>query len=115
MLIGSPVCTAFSVWQTLNRFRHADSEEKRLKRIEAELHMRFVISLYHEQSDGGRYFLHEHPWAASSSALRHMQDLMAVPGVQKVTGDQCQFGAEIQRGPQRGAPVMKPTGFLTNA
>ncbi len=115
MLIGSPVCTQFCTWQALNRFKHGDSESKERARIEAQLHMDFVISLYYEQLEGGRYFLHEHPnWAASWS-LEKIETLLRVPGVVRVRGDQCQYGAEIQRGQHRGDPIMKPTGFMTNS
>ena len=30
-------------------------------------------------------------------------------------GDQCQYGAEAIRGPSKGSPIMKPTGFMTNS
>ena len=43
-----------------------------------------------------------------------MSDLMAIPGVSRVTGDQCQYGAEVQFGKNQGLPVKKPTGFLSN-
>ncbi len=46
MLIGSPVCTQFCTWQALNRFKHGDSESKERARVEAILHMDFIISLY---------------------------------------------------------------------
>ena len=47
--------------------------------------------------------------------MESMAKLMEVPNVQRVRGDQCQFGAEIMRGRDKGEPVMKPTGFLTNS
>ena len=45
-MIGSPECTAFATWQLLNQYKFADPEAKRRARIAAEVHMRFVISLY---------------------------------------------------------------------
>ncbi len=115
MLIGSPVCTQFSTWQYLNRFKHGDNESKERARVEAVMHMDFVISLYYEQIEGGRYFLHEHPNWATSWSLDKIETMLRVPGVRRVRGDQCQFGAEIQRGRHRGDPIMKPTGFMTNS
>ena len=109
------MCTAFSTWQALNQHKFSDPEAKRRAKIEAEVHMRFVISLYYEQIENGRYFIHEHPQWATSWQLEEMAGLMEVPGVIRVRGDQCQYGAEIVRGKNRGAPVMKPTGFLTNS
>ncbi len=33
----------------------------------------------------------------------------------RVRGDQCQYGQEVQYGVSQGQPVMKPTGFMSNA
>ena len=35
--------------------------------------------------------------------------------VRMVTGDQCQFGAEVVHGNKTGRPIKKPTGFMTNS
>ena len=76
--------------------------------------MEFVVSLYREQIEGGRYFLHEHPSGATSWKLESMMDLMSNPTVERVDPDQCQFGSEVVRGPHAGRPVKKPTGFASN-
>ena len=44
-----------------------------------------------------------------------MEKLRAVPIVQRVHGDQCQFGAEVSYGRAAGQPVKKPFGFMTNS
>ena len=66
LLIGSPECKAFSTWMVLNRARArcVEAIDKALAR--AKKHLEFVASLYEEQLEGGRYFLHEHPLYASS-------------------------------------------------
>ena len=115
LLIGSPMCTAFSTWQRLNWARSNDRAGMARAYAEAVVHMRFVAELYAEQSAGGRYFLHEHPAYASSWQLECIADVMKLPNVQRVTGDQCMYGAEIQSGPDRGEPINKPTGFMTNS
>ena len=74
-----------------------------------------MCSLYLEQLDGNRYFLHEHPRHATSWSLPCMERLLAVPSVQLVYGDQCQFGAEVIFGRATGRPVKKPSGFMTNS
>ena len=94
LLIGSPMCTAFSTWQALNRFRSDCPEQYDRARIAATVHMDFVASLYEEQISGSRYFLHEHPLGASSWELKSIEILLKTPGVQRVHGDQCQYGAE---------------------
>ena len=60
LLIGSPMCTAFSTWQRINdkiRCPVTVAAEKR----RAVKHLDFCTQLYREQLRNGRYFLHEHP------------------------------------------------------
>ena len=75
--------------------------------------MEFVAELYHEQVEGNRYFLHEHPRYATSWQLKCMEQLQELPGVETVRGDQ--YGAVAPHGPDRGCPVKKPTGFMSNS
>ena len=44
-----------------------------------------------------------------------MKDLAEVPGVRRITADQCQLGAEVPDGPNHGQPIKKATGFMSNA
>ena len=69
MLIGSPMCRAFCLWQYLNQINSKDKDAMRKAYLEAVEHMRFVVRLYREQLDNGRYFLHEHPANATSWRL----------------------------------------------
>ena len=101
MLIGSPACTAYSTWQAFSEAKSPDLEAVYAARRQAKVHMDFMISLYREQVEAGRYFLHEHPRHATSLRLRKMEDLMAVEVVEFVEGDQCQFGSAVRRGTQR--------------
>ena len=115
LLIGSPECKAFSTWMSLNRARARNVEDinKALNRFKK--HLEFVASLYEEQLEGNMYFLHEHPLHASSWTVPAIEAIWKRPGVQRVHGDQCQFGAEVRDGPATGQPVKKPSGFLTGA
>jgi hypothetical protein len=115
MLIGSPECKHFSTWQALNAAKSSDLEALRRAKRKAIAHIEFMVSLYEEQYEAGRYFLHEHPLHATSWQLRRMKDLMAKPGVDLAQGDQCQFGAVIRRGRRTGDSIKKPTGFLCNS
>ena len=73
--------------------------------------MWFCCELYKLQAEAGRYFLHEHPAQATSWQLAEVRELLETNGVQRVVGDQCQYGQET------GAsdPVKKPTGWLSNS
>ena len=114
-LIGFPMCRAFSTWQALNAARSSDARGIKKAYDEAVDHLDFVVSLYVEQLQEGRYFLHEHPRYATSWQVKSMEELMRIPGVERTDGDQCQFGAEVMAGPLKGEPIKKPTGFLSNS
>ncbi len=113
-LIGSPMCTAWSTWQRLNAQRRDPAVVKK-ELVRARLHLDFVVSLYHEQMAGGRFFLHEQPACAASWQEAAVKELGCVPGVNVITADQCQLGAEVQFGTRRGEPIRKATGFMSNA
>jgi hypothetical protein len=115
MLIGSPECTAFCTWQALNESRCKDPDAMQRAKIAATLHILFVIEMYHEQISSGRHFLHEHPRWASSWKIPEMEALMQMDDIHFGQGDQCQYGAEVKSGKWQGAPIMKPTGFLSSS
>ena len=54
-LIGSPMCRAWSTWQNISQQRR-DHDVVRKELIRARVHLRFVMELYKEQMDGGRFF-----------------------------------------------------------
>ena len=91
------------------------AERLEKERIAAVVHLDFVAEIARDQIAEGRYFLFEHPQGASSWGEDSIERLSRHPDVMKVVAHQCQFGAEIQAGPHKGEPIMKPTGFLTNS
>ena len=109
------MCAAFSTWQYLNRSKSKAKEAIARAFAAACVHMRFVAEMYHEQLEGNRYFLHEHPRYATSWELDCMVTLQKCYGVDTVRGDQCQYGAVASSGPEKGQPVKKPTGFMSNS
>ena len=60
-------------------------------------------------------FLHEHPHNATWWEQPSIARLVGEEGIYVTVGDQCQFGAEAQRGEHRGQPIKKPTKFCTNS
>ena len=72
------------------------------------------MSLYREQVEDGRFFIHEHPLHADSWQEECVRQILEIPGVGITRGDQCQYGAEVQFGKERGMPIKKPTGFMSN-
>ena len=88
LLIGTPMCTAFSAWQRINNQRRdPDLVCKEYQR--ALTHLSFCCELYNIQLQAGRYFLHEHPQQARSWSEKVVQQLLAAPCVGKVTAHQC--------------------------
>ena len=60
-------------------------------------------------------FLHEHPEGSTSWQEEMVKDLLSAVGVDRVVGDQCQYGAEVLVGQYRGCPIRKSIGFMSNA
>ena len=69
LFIGSPMCTAFSIWQGLNCAKSNDKPAMQRAFNDASALIEFVAELYREQMAGQRCFLHEHPRYASSRDL----------------------------------------------
>ena len=95
--------------------RTKDPEKMRRAMARAVKHIEFVVSVYREQFENGRYFLHEHPACATSWQLKGVEDLMQAAEVGRVVGDQCQYGSQVMSGPTKGQPVRKPTVFMSNS
>ena len=74
------------------------------------MHLNFRFQIYEYQTLRGCYFLHEHPALASSWGVDRARKLLAMPGVERVVGNRCRFGAEAAN----GQPIKKPMGFITN-
>lgn len=88
LIVGSPMCTILSSLQNLSGW---NSEKERRWR-EDRGHLAFMGSVYQKQVKEGRWFLHEHPAAATSWSLNEITKVMEMKGVQTVVGDQCMYG-----------------------
>ena len=112
LLIGSPPCTNICRWVHLFAARYGWSEEEKQKRrAAAEVHLKFVHELYSIQIRKGRYFLHEHPEGSESWKNPYILDLWNQESVDRIVGDQCQYGQHDGD----GNPVKKATGWLSNS
>ena len=85
--------------------------------IKAIEHIKFCVSIYWRQMNAGRYWLHEHPWGATSWQIPEMDELLHDPRVQVAYADQCQFGltSKIRAGSDERGPAKKPTGPVRNS
>ena len=113
LLIGSPMCGAFSVLQQINRSRMAQWRWQAMMEHGMK-HVAFACELYAEQVKAGRLFLHQHPAYASSWSTEIVEGISKLPGVQTVIGDMCAYGMTSTDSNGDG-PVLKPTKFMTNS
>ena len=77
LLMGSPMCTAFSTWQRINKLIR-DLVTVAAEKRRAVEHLLFCVELCKEQLRHGRHFLHEHPVYATSwqeAVIRQMMML----------------------------------------
>ena len=112
-VIGSPMCTAFSILEGLNKWR-MDSKKWNALWEKGVRHMRFAVKIYRMQAHEGRWFLHEHPNSASSWKLPEMVELMNQLGIQRSVAHMCRYGMTASDNMGSGR-VKKPTGFLTHS
>jgi hypothetical protein len=113
LLIGSPMCAAFSQLQHLNFGRMTPEDVEKVKE-HGRRHLEFSLELYRLQHENGLYFLHEHPFNAASWEHEGVKELLTLPDVVKIKSHMCAFGMrdEDHAG---GGLVKKSTGFMTNA
>ena len=104
------MCTAFSRLLALSEAKRDPVVVARLY-AQAMVHLEFVCRLYRKQRERGLYFLHEHPATAKSWDEKCIVERLALSGVWRINGDQCQLGQETEH----GQPIRKRTGFMSNS
>ena len=118
-IIGSPPCTAFSLWNTGMNYPkaiargNADAVKEAIAK--GRRHLNFVTSLYRQQLAAGRHFLHEHPQTAMSWKDEGGMSLARNPLVHVVVADQCQYGLRAPSSDGGELPALKPTRFMTSS
>ena len=78
------------------------------------VHLGLVMGLCREQLEEGRPFIHEHPPPAAAWMDECVTTLLACKDVGRVHADQCQYNLEAMHGTDPGAPLEKPTGFMSH-
>ena len=115
-IIGSPPCTAFSIWNRQMNYRKMDPEKVRIAIEEGVRHLAFCCKLYRRQLARGKHFLHEHPARALSWKHPQILSILGLPTVHLATADQCMYGLETPSAVDKSpAPAMKPTKFMTSS
>ena len=86
-VIGSPPCTAYSIWNAGINYRKMSAEKVSRLMQEGRMHLSFVASVYREQLKHGRHFLHEHPASALSWREPCVDAIRKDPRVSEVVCD----------------------------
>ncbi len=113
LLIGSSLCTPFSLLQNLLKNKGNIEEKKRLL-ARGIKHVKFCIQLCREQISKGRYFLHEHPNAGTSLQIPEMVQLLMHPDVTRTEGDMRAHSMKSQDAKGEGL-AKQQAGWATNA
>ena len=118
IVLGAPPCTVFSSMQNIDQKYHG-TPEWQSKYEQGILLLQFSVDVYWDQVARGKFFLHEHPAAASSWDLPMIKELAEHLGVLIVTGDMCRWGMHLpeeshNQGTEQSVLVKKPTKWMTN-
>ncbi len=113
LLVGSPMCTAFSQLQAINVARR-DPAIVRRELESAKDHVRWVMKLCALQVRENRYFLFEHPKTATSWKMAEVERVSRMDGVGVVTTHMCAFGM-LSKDEDGVELVKKPTSMMTNS
>ena len=114
LCVVCPPCGPFSQLNNLHKhFREqnlAGMKRYLKKNSDGKKLLTFAMKVCRLCYDLGSVFLFEHPWGASSWQSDCVAQLLRLPGVQRVRGDQCMFGLQDSR----KQLLRKRTGFMTN-
>ena len=115
MLVLSPMCGPFSRLNILFNYPRAEPEKVREAIKEGLMHLKFVMELCAKQHREGRFFLFEHPVAATSWMAQCVQAVESMEGVHRVNFDFCTLGMMTVDENGQPSPAKKRTGILTNS
>ena len=87
LIVGSPMCTAHSPWQRINRLRNPVAYKR--KKQESRRHLEFVCKIYRRQIKKGKPLLHEHPAQADSWEEGCIRKVLGWDAVQLMKMDKC--------------------------
>ena len=114
-VILSPMCTAFSQMQHINKDRR-DAKVVNRDLEEAKDHIRWTMRVCSLQHRHNRYFAFEHPGGASSWDMPEVQKVAKLERVEIAKFDMCQYGMTmIDPFDGKAEPVKNRTTIMTNS
>lgn len=114
LVTGSPPCESFSRLIHITKFKRKPGAFEAQREI-GRSRLKVACRMYGKQLQKGRYFLHEHPWAADSWQEPCVKEIAQRGDVFVVKGPMCKWGmTAIDSNGQQGY-VRKETGWMTNS
>ena len=112
LLVLSPPCTAFSALQRLWNYKRMSQEAVARQWSHGMVFLTHSMECARVQVQQGRLFAFEHPASATSWGTSVVQEVSKLPGVMKVTFDQCMLGLTSK---VTLTPMRKRTTIMTNS
>ena len=111
LVVVCPPCGPFSVLQEWN-YPKMEKEKAMMILGEGLEHLEFSMEIFEWQVRRGKLALFEHPDTSRAWKEECVQRMLRLPQVQRVVGDQCQYGLRVRAEEELN---KKPTGFMTNS
>ena len=111
------ICALFSRLRELNKHMYLDTCEWMRQFDDRMQQPNRYVEIYNDQREQGKYFVHEHPWLATSWDVDCITKLLTNDAGRRVQTHMCQFGMVARTGKvgSEDGPVLKPAWFLTNS
>ena len=111
VIVICPPCGPFSPLQEWN-YARMPTNKAVLILGEGVGHLEFAIKVFEWQVRRGKWALFKHPLASRAWQENSVQRCMNLPGAEKISADQCQFGLRVKNAEDLN---KKPTGFMGNS
>ena len=111
LVVVCPPCGPFSQLQRLN-YPRMRMEQAIVMLQDGLQHLEFAMQVFEWQVRRGRWALFEHPQGSAAWQEESVRRREELPGVEKVTGDQCMYGLRVKEGEELS---KKSTGFMSNS
>ena len=109
LLVTSPPCSAFSSLNWGLNYPKMEKKDVEASLEKGRLHLRRSMEAIQMQITGKRYYLHEHPWSASSWQEPEVQKILEHRDNILIRADMCQFNLRVAKGPN-GPSARSPAG-----
>ena len=111
----SPPCRMYSSLMWMFNFPRMSEEHRSGQQAEADCMLDFAMHVCRIQHQQSGFWCFEHPQKALSWSRDSVQQMLALPGVQTVSFDQCRVGLCLPGSSVQEHPIKKRTKLMTNS